>query len=110
MSVEFEGHVCEIQIQLACLLGVKNDMHGVYELVRALDLEDEVEDGSCLADLASACSPAMRWVLGIFRFAVAVFTSLVGGLYILLGLLYDDKATRWVGAVRWIGLLFVLDH
>ena len=76
MSVKFRGHVCEIQIQLAAILEVKHDGHAAYELVRSLELEDELEEGPTLADLAGACSPATRVGLGALRFFAAAMAAL----------------------------------
>ena len=100
MSVKFRGHVCEIQIQLAAILEVKHDGHAAYELVRSLELEDELEEGPTLADLAGACSPATRVGLGALRFFVAAMASLISALYIVAGVLYDSEETRFFGAVR----------
>ena len=41
----------------------------------------------------------MRVVLGALRFFVALFGSLASGVYILFGVLYDEEATRYLGAV-----------
>ena len=101
MSLKFEGHVCEIQIQLAAILEVKHDGHAAYELVRSLELEDELEEGPTLADLAGACSPTARVGLGALRFFVAGMASLISACYIALGVLYDSEEGRWLGAVRW---------
>ena len=101
MSVKFRGHVCEIQIQLAAILEVKHDGHAAYELVRSLELEDELKAGMTLGDLAGACSPATRVGLGALRFFVAAMASLISALYIVFGVLYDSEKGRWLGAVRW---------
>ena len=110
ISVEFEGHVCEIQIQLAALLEIKHDQTPAYELIRSLDLEDDVEDGTTMVDLAAACSAGMRVALGALRFFVASFGSLVSALYITFGVLYDEEATRWMGAVGVWGESNLLIH
>ena len=99
MSVKFRGHVCEIQIQLAAILEVKHDGHAAYELVRSLELEDELEEGPALADLAGACSPATRVGLGTLRFCVAAMASLISAMYIMFGVLYDTEETRYIGAM-----------
>ena len=100
MSVKFRGHVCEIQIQLAVILEVKHDGTEAYELVRSLELEDELEEGPTLADLAGACSQATRVALGALRFFVAMVASLISAIYIMFGVMYDSEDTRWIGAVR----------
>ena len=100
MNVRFRGHVCEIQIQLAAILELKHDGHAAYELVRSLELEDELERGTTLADLAGSCSPATRVVLGVLRFFVATVASMISVLYIYFGGLYDTEELRWMGAVR----------
>jgi len=101
MSIKFEGHVCEIQIQLAAILEVKKGAHAAYELVRSIELEDELEEGPSLNDLASACTPATRVVLGMLRFFVAMFASFISAAYIVFGVAYDSEDMRWMGAVRW---------
>ena len=72
-----------------------------YELVRSLELEDELEEGTTLADLASACSPVTLVTLGVLRFAAAMMASMISALYILFGVLYDQPDSKWLGAVRW---------
>jgi len=100
MSVKFRGHVCEIQIQLAAILEVKHDGHKAYELVRSLELEDELEASTTLADLAGSCSPATRVALGVLRFFVAVMASVISADYIVFGVLYDSgESTRYLGAM-----------
>ena len=100
MSVEFKGHVCEIQIQLVAILEVKHHGHVAYELGRSLELEDELEADTTLADLAGSCSPATRVALGALRFFVATMASMISVLYIVLGVLYDSEDTKHLGAVR----------
>jgi hypothetical protein len=72
-----------------------------YELVRSLELEDELEEGTTLADLAGACSPVTRVTLGVLRFSAATMASMISALYILFGVLYDQPESKWLGAVRW---------
>ena len=91
----------KIQVQLAAILEVKHDgAHHAYALVRSLDLEDELEKETTLADLAGACSPSARRSLGVLRFFVASTASLISGMYIVFGILYDSESQRWLGAVR----------
>ena len=109
----YEGHVCELQIELAAMLEVKHDAHKAYELIRSLDLEGDLEaTPTRLTDLADACSFTTRVVLGILRFVTATFSSLIGALYIAFGICYDsDGVARSVGTlvfgdVEVPGLLF----
>ena len=86
-----------------------------YELVRSLELEDELEEGPTLADLAGACSPATRVGLGALRLFVAAMASLISALYIMWGVLYDTEETRWLGAMVFgavdaPGLLFAANY
>ena len=151
MSIKFEGHVCEIQIQLAAILEIKHDQvaHArrarlrvicypqrtghepramtnepatvhiqptaystdcitavypslqtpAYELIRSLELEEELEEETSLANLSRACSPATRLVLGLLRFGTAVTSSIISVGYLVFGLLYDTEESKWVGAV-----------
>ena len=134
ISVAFEGHVCEIQIQLAAILEIKEGAHKVlasnsvnnisrapglpsppstsviytyarhswqtYELIRSLNLEDELFDDIILEDVIGACSPATLVVLGVLRFVVAVFAFLVSCAYIQLGFLFEIAPDRPFPKVR----------
>ena len=113
VNIMYEGHVCELQIELAAMLEVKHDAHKAYELIRSLDLEGDLEaTPTRLTDLADACSPAKRVVLGILRFVTATFSSLIGALYIAFGVCYSsDGIARSIGTlvfgdVEVPGLLF----
>ena len=98
VNISYEGHVCELQIELAAMLEVKYDAHKAYELIRSLDLEGDLEaTPTRLTDLADACSPTTHVVLGGLRLVTATFSSLVATLYIAFGLFYDDDTTNFVG-------------
>ena len=42
MNVEFEGHICELQLQLRAFYELKKDAHSVYNVVRSLGVEGEL--------------------------------------------------------------------
>ena len=72
----------------------------MYNLLRSLDLDKEVEEEITLADLAAACSPATRVALGVLRFCIAAMASAISGLYVVFGVVNDTGELRWLGAVR----------
>jgi len=42
LNVEIEGHVCELQLHLAKLHGIKSQAHRIYKMKRSVGWEDEV--------------------------------------------------------------------
>ena len=100
ISIDFEDHICEIQIQLAAILSLKSKAHAAYEMIQAFDLEDELDDGGTrVCDLAAACTPGTRVALGALRFLVCVFSGGIGATYCFFGWAYDTHHLRWLGAV-----------
>ena len=73
--------------------------HQAYELVRSLELEDELEDDHTLGDLATACSPTTRVVLGVLRWLVGCFALFVSTAYVAFGLVLET-AGPWYSEER----------
>ena len=97
--IKYEGFLCEIQVQLAPLLKAKHEYRSVYQLVRSLDLEDEVHVITHAA-LVAACSPGTRMALGVLRFFVASYALVLSEWYIIFAFLYHDPSLSFLGAVR----------
>ena len=64
-----------------------------------MELEEELEEEMTLADLTAACSPLTRLALGVLRFFACVLASVISGLYVGFGVMYDSEQLRWLGAV-----------
>lgn len=82
------------------MLEIKHQQTPAYELIRALELEDDLESTARLADLAGACSPVTRVVMGTVRLFTAATATLISAFYILFGAMYDaGPTTRWAAAL-----------